>query len=121
MLTLPLGSMVFSKAPRKIMVDRFPPFPPFSPLGAILSGPSGVSRNFDPSEGKKTSWDEKTGNGVCAGSAARGITRDKASEEAVSRVLCVATERVAAGRSFLYGGRCPPALSDLNPRAPGGP
>src|SRR5512135_1106363 len=104
MLTRPFGSMIYSKRPRKITVACYPPFPTITHLLGILTGPRKVSRYFDPSDEKKSSRarDSKTG---FVGKRGR---RDKASEEAVSRVLCTATEHVAAGRPFLYGGRFHP-------------
>src|SRR5512140_1361856 len=107
MFTRPFGSMVYSKRPRKIMVARYPPFPTITHSLAILSGLAGVSRVFDPLKEKNPPRGCKNRKRGLSGSASPH-ERDKASEEAVSRVLCAATKRVAAGRPFLYGGRFRP-------------
>ena len=55
------------------MVDRYPPFPTITHLLAILTGPSGVSRNFDPLRGKNPQGTQESENGVVGkGSSVRG-------------------------------------------------
>jgi hypothetical protein len=107
--------MVYSKRPRKIMVARYPPFPTITHLLGILTGSSDVSRNFHPFDenprGPRNRKPDLPGSGT-GGKSVRGGRKPGSvrGDEARRRGAAISLRRAF-----------PPALSDLYPRAPGGP